>query len=309
MRSGHTFLSGIVWLAVCAVGAAGDGAPSGESEKGSDRYLLRYQFRPGETIRWEVLDRKLIRTKMADATQVTETLSKSVKAWRVTEVDDGGTVTFEHLVERADMRSRFSDGKEVCYNSQSDQQPPPGFEDFAASIGRPVVEVTMDVRGEILQRRRKSLRASTHNKEGQMTVPLPEEAVPVGHRWSYSHNVDQPLENGTVKKIKILQTFELKSVKTGVATIAVATKILTPIHDPALEAKLIDRELSGEVRFDVDAGRVLGLQMDLDRRVVGFAPNHPASSLHYRKRFTERLLPDAAKTAARPKPSDTAATQ
>jgi hypothetical protein len=139
-----------------------------------------------------------------------------------------------------------------------------------------------------------------------MTIPLPGEAVPVGHRWSFPCDVELPLENGTVKKIKTLQTFQLEGVKTDVATIQVATKILTPLHDPTLEAKLIQREQQGTVRFDLAAGRILGQQMDLDRRVVGFTPNNPASSLHYLMRFTETLLPDEAKTASRPKPAEAA---
>ena len=95
-------------------------------------------------------------------------------------------------------------------------------------------------------------------------------------------------------------------MKTDVATIRVATKILTPLHDPVLEAKLIQREQRGTVRFDLAAGRILGQQMDLDRRVVGFTPNNPASSLHYLMRFTETLLADEAKTASRPKSAEPA---
>ena len=99
------------------------------------------------------------------------------------------------------------------------------------------------------------------------------------------------------KKIKTRQTFTLTSVKTGVATITVATQVLTPIDDPALESQLIEQTSSGTVRFDIDAGRVIAQQMDVDKRLVGY-PN-PASSLHYLTRFTEKLLPDTPKTAAR----------
>jgi hypothetical protein len=175
----------------------------------------------------------------------------------------------------------------------------------AESIGVPLAVVTMSPNGEILHRERKRVKAAARNEEGLMTIPLPDEAIAVGHTWELPFDVDLPLENGTVKKVKILQTFTLQSVKTGVATIQVATKILTPIHDPALEAKLVQREQSGTVRFDVDAGRVLGQQMDLDRRVVGFTPNNPASSLHYVTRFTEALLTektDEPELASRPKP-------
>ena len=93
-----------------------------------------------------------------------------------------------------------------------------------------------------------------------------------------------------MKKIKAIQQFVLEDVKTGVATIRVSTDILTPINDPAVESQLVQREASGRVRFDIDAGRILGEQMDIDKHVVGFRGD--ASSIHYVNRFSERLLPE-----------------
>ena len=290
-------------LATLAAFARAGEPQAAESPADSQKYTLRYKFQPGEAIRWEVVQRARIRTTVSGTTQIAETVTKSVKVWRVTRVEPDGAATFEHLVESVDMRHKFSGREEVRYNSLTDQEPPPGFEAVAASIGVPVSVVTMSAAGGIVRRERQPVKAAAQNEEGQMTIPLPEEPVAVGHTWSFPYEIDLPLENGMVKKVKTLQTFKLQSVKTGVATIQVATKILTPIHDPALEAKLIQREQSGTVRFDVDAGRILSQQMDLDRRVVGFTPNNPASSLHYLMRFTEELLPEEPQTASRPNPA------
>ena len=86
-------------------------------------------------------------------------------------------------------------------------------------------------------------------------------------------------------------------MKTGVATIRVATEILTPVTDPAIESQLVQREATGWVRFDIDAGRVLGQQLDIDKHVVGFRGD--ASSIHYVNRFSEHLVSEPAKTAAK----------
>jgi len=59
------------------------------------------------------------------------------------------------------------------------------------------------------------------------------------------------------------------------------------------------------VRFDMSAGRVLGQQLDLDRRVIGFSG--PSSSMHYLTRFTEQLLTAEVPVAKNPPPSNTAA--
>ena len=60
---------------------------------------------------------------------------------------------------------------------------------------------------------------------------------------------------------------------------------------------MVEREAAGRVRFDIDAGRILGQQMDIDKHVVGFRGE--ASSIHYVNRFCERLLPEQARTAKR----------
>jgi hypothetical protein len=309
MRIRFPLLVGFLALAIPAARGADDTQPAdtptadsktADSNPEAETYTLRYRFHPGEMIRWEVLQQARVKATVSGTTQTTETVTKSVKLWRVTGVKPDGTATFEHSVESVDMWLKFSGRQEVRYNSLSDEEPPPGYESVAESIGVPLYVITMDAQGKILQRERRALKAAAENT-GRITIPLPEEPVAVGHKWTFPDEISVPMNNGAVKRVKTLVSFVLKSAKTGVATIEVATRILTPIHDPAIEAKLIQLESSGTVRFAVDAGRVLGQQMDLDRRVVGFSGN--ASVLHYLTRFTEDLLPAEAKTASRPEPA------
>jgi hypothetical protein len=159
----------------------------------------------------------------------------------------------------------------------------------AEAVGVPLSRITMDARGTVIDRKQLNAKPGAKASVGQITIPLPEEAIEVGHVWSVPHPIDLNLPKGGIKKIQAVQKFKLLDVQTGVATIHVSTQILTPITDPALESQLIEHSAAGTVRFDVDAGRVLGQQMDLDKHCVGFRGD--ASSLHYLNRFTERLLP------------------
>ncbi len=268
------------------------------------KYTLRYKFKPGETVRWEVEHRSNVRATVSGTTQSTETVSTLVKVWRVTEARPDGTATFQHSVERVDMRQKLTGRDEVRYNSQTDAKPPAGFEDAAKSVGVTLMTVTMDAKGKVLNRQGAKPRPAAASKdatpqnEGWMTIPLPEEAVPVGHVWSLPLDLEIPLEGGTVKKVRAVQQFTLEEVKTGVATIRVSTDILSPITDPAIESQLVQRETAGKVRFDIDAGRIISQQMDIDKHVVGFRGD--ASSIHYLNRFSEQLLPETVRTAAKP---------
>ena len=216
--------------------------------------------------------------------------------WRVNGVRPDGSATFEHLVEWVDMRQKLTGRDEVHYDSRTDLVPPQGFEQLAQSVGVPLSAITLSVQGKVLERKRNPLKAAVAG-EGEITVPLPEGPVAVGQQWSQAHDIELSLPKGGVRKIKSRQTFVLEGVKTGVATIRVETQILSPVHDPAIEAQLIQYQSSGTVRFDLDAGRILGQQMDVDRGVVGFRGE--ASSIHYLTRFTEDFLSADAAIAAR----------
>ncbi|MHB8900396.1 MAG: hypothetical protein ACYC6Y_16720 [Thermoguttaceae bacterium] len=306
MTRGTSLLLGAFLLALFFADSlirADDSAPAAAEE-----YLLRYKFQPGECVRWRVEHLAKIKSTVAGTTETTETVSKSIKAWKVTGVDNDGTATFENLVEQVDMRTRFTGRQEVVYNSQTDATPPPGYEDVARSIGKRLSLITINSRGEVVARKDEKM-ATTSPNEGQVTMTLPKDPVAVGATWSFPFQLVIPANNQTVVKIDTQQKYTFESVKNGVAQIRMVTAILTPIHDPTIEVQLIQRQIEGTIRFDIQAGRVLGQQMDLDKSVVGFAGRNDTSSLHYLTRFTEELVtetPQADEVAGADAPAKTA---
>jgi hypothetical protein len=281
-----------IFLATMLVAGGGIGLVRAEE---AGKYTLRYKFHPGETLRWDVIHRARIATTVSGTTQTAETVSQSVKAWKVIKVAPDGSATFEHMVESVDMSQKLTGAQEVRYNSKTDAKPPYGFQTIAESIGKPLSQVTVSTTGEVVNRQRYPVKQAPEN-EGQITLPLPAEPVAAGEAWSRPYDVDITMPGGMGKKIKTLQKFNLEEVRDGVATIRMSTVILTPVREPAIEAQLVQRESSGVVRFDIDAGRIIGQQMDVDKQVVGFRGE--ASSLHYLSRFTEQIVAAQGTTAA-----------
>src|SRR5207249_3896401 len=144
---------------------------------------------------------------------------------------------------------------EVRYNSLTDTKIPPGFETMAKDVNVPLTVITLDARGTLVKREEK--RANPPQSQGQFTIPLPAEAVPIGHTWSFPYDVDVTVTGGT-KKIKTRQRFTLQEVTNKVASILVETQILSPVNNPEIEAQLIQIESNGTIRFDLEAGRVIG---------------------------------------------------
>jgi hypothetical protein len=124
---------------------------------------------------------------------------------------------------------------------------------------------------------------------------LPDDEVAIGDTWDEPFEVQVKLEKTATKMIQTRRHHKLTDVKNGVATIAVTYQVLSPI-DPKIETQIVQRLMEGEVRFDIEKGRVLGQEMDVDKRIIGFAG--PSSSMQYVMKMEEKLLNAEPKTTA-----------
>lgn len=250
-------------------------------------YRLQYKFSPGEVVRNKVVHLVAIETTIRGVTETAKTRSKSTKTWRITDVDEKGNITFSYMIENANMWQQLSGRQELSYDSTKDDKPPAEYQHVADSIGVPMATVTIAPHGKIVGR--KNARSQFNPGIGELTIPLPEQAVKVGAQWATPGELPVRVKPGMpVNRIKIRQLYTLKKVQTGVATIGVQTQILSPINDPAIQSQLVQRIKKGEIKFDVDAGRVLSQQMDIDETVIGFSG--PDSIMKYLARLTEETL-------------------
>jgi hypothetical protein len=268
-------------------------------QAGARSYKLRYKFKPGETVRWEVEHKAKIRTTVQGTTQTAETSSDSIKVWKVKSVDAEGNATFVYSVERVDMRQKFDGRQETHYNSSTDDKPPHGFENVAKAVGIPLATLTLDPLGAVIKREENYVQAAPLQEN--VTLPLPENALTTGEEWTMPADITVTLPEGerkVTKKIKARQLYRLESVDEGVATIRLETQVLTPVNDPQIEAQIVQSKANGAVHFDIAAGRILSQESDIDEHVNGF--QGAASSMHYITRFSEKLLPDSNRAAVYP---------
>jgi hypothetical protein len=249
--------------------------------------LLEYRFRAGERLGMQVAHRALTETTMDGATQTVETMTDSTKMWRVVAIDGEGRATVEQSVDDVVMTSRTSDRGAIRWSSAGAEDPPPGYEGVRGSLGVPLARLVIDRSGRIVQRR--ELRPCPPSSTGDLViVPLPEEPVAPGAEWTIPEEVVVEVPNGPRKAIRTRLRYRLESVAAGIATIRVDTTVLTPVDDPRLEARLLERIWDGVISFDIEAGRVTGRRTAIDRRVVGFGG--PKSSVRYKASLEERLV-------------------
>lgn len=252
--------------------------------------LLRYAFHAGEAISSRVEHRVLLETTMNGVTETVETMTDSTRTWHVVEVDKGGVATLEQSVDDVTMTRRSSTQGEVRWTSAGDAEPPPGYEAVRASLGVPLVRLRVATDGRVLERR--EIRPCPAGATGDLViVPLPDEPVEPGHVWTVPDEIIVEVPAGPRKAVRTRLRYRLEGIRDGVATIAVDTTVLTPLDDPRLEARLLERIWDGTIRFDIEDGRIISRRTAIDRRVVGFGG--PQSSVRYKASLEEQPAPPA----------------
>jgi hypothetical protein len=273
------------------------GAPPLEVKSDTNgKYLLRYNFSKGETIRWEVIHRAKFITTVQGNTQTAETTTKSVKAWKITETQPGGEATLLHEVESIDMRQKLTGRQETRYDSRTDKEVPPIFAEAAKQVGIPLTEVTIDNRGNVLKRVDR-IKRPDGALTSTITIVLPEKPLAVGESWTVPFNMTVTVE-GTPQVLKARHKMTLESVDANLAVLKNETQILSPVRDPAVEAQIVQAEQSGTLKFDLRTGRIIDQTSTLDKEVFGF--QGPESKLRYQAEFSESLADEATAGQNRP---------
>lgn len=276
------------WTVGLLVAILSVGAKLPAQEKSADaanKHLLQYKFAPGDVIRTKVVHLVTVETRMQGLSQTAQSRSISTKNWQVESVDEEGLATFIHSVEDINMWQKVTDRPEQSYDSNKDDIPPAIFAEAAKSVGVPLTRFTVRPSGKLVKRERVEGGASSGE---QIMLTMPEEPVAIGDQWNEPDELTVQDQHGRLKRIKTRQMYRLDRVANGVAEITVQSQVLTPINDPSIRVELIQKLTKGKVRFDIDAGRVLSQQLDLDETVIGFKGE--ASLMKYLGRMSEKLI-------------------
>ena len=253
--------------------------------------LLRYKFSPGEKISAEVSHRAITETTINGTTQHIETATDSIKSWKITDVDQDGLATLEHLVDHVKMMTRTSGVESVRWDSDSQEAPPEGYEGVQLGLGKPLSELTIDSCGRIMKRKN-FFPTPPSNTGDLMVVPLPDSPVTTGTSWAVPDTIIIELPGGARKSVRTRLRYQVTKLEDDRASIKVDTTVLTPIHDTQTESRLLERIWSGQIIFDIDRGCVIERSVRVDRRVVGF--HGPASSIRYKASREEQLISNSS---------------
>jgi hypothetical protein len=285
-----TFLVGLLIVLTSQAVHAVEESATGEKVK------LAYKFRLGDVLRYSVKYSNDIESTIDGTSQQAETMSESIKAWKVTDVLPNGEIEFVHLVEHIRMSNRVPNRAVTDYDSQRDKTPPPGFEQAARAVGVPLSVLRIKPSGEIVARVEKHPQPEVTD-DMPITLRLPDGPIAVGEEWDESYDVAVDQKSGAQQQVRTRRVCQLETVQNGIATISVEYQVLTPVS-AFVESQLVERMAKGNVRFDIAKGRIASQQLDVDRRVLGFSGD--SSMMHFVSRLEERLLRPQERLAKKP---------
>lgn len=278
-------------------------APTVAGAPSAGPYHLKYKFARGESLRYEVNHSTNVRTTIEGKTQQLESESKSVKVWKVTDVLPDGTMEFVHMVDSVIMTNHAPGGAVNRFDSSEPGEPAAGFEQAASAVGIPLSLIRIAAHGKIVHREEKHPQPVASD-DLPITLTLADRLVAVGETWDMMYDVPVEQKGGARLQVKTRRLCRLKGVVDQIAEIDVEYQILSPV-DAFVKAQLVERITKGTVRFDIEKGRVVSQQHDVDARILGFAGQ--VSSMHFMARTQERLLSDEATLANPAAPAKVAA--
>jgi hypothetical protein len=244
--------------------------------------LLRYRFKAGEELHWNVQHTLKMKNIIGGKEENIETRSRAVKIWKTLEVDQQGVAVFEYRVEDIDMHHAQTGKEDAVFNSRRDRTIPPEFFNLEGKIGRPLAHIRVDPQGQTTKKPLREYEGSM--KENRIVIPLPDEPVGAGSSWSETKWIDHPQPNQTVKKIRVREQFTLEKIQSGLAAIQFSTIIFTPLT-PKEESELLDHFARGTMDLDLQAGHFIRHRSTIDRQIVGI--QGASGSIRYLSQTTE----------------------
>jgi hypothetical protein len=209
-----------------------------------------------------------------------------LKRFRVADVDGAGVATLEYSLAAMRNEQTRPGGDVLRFDSTDPDKSTPELRDqLGKYIGTTLAVLRIDQTGKVIAVKQGP--AARHMAEPPFTVVLPGSAVQQGQGWTREFDVtlDPPL--GTGEKHTARQEFQCMKMEDGKATIALKTIFKAMPEAVQERMPLLQKEAQGSVVFDVAAGRVAVIRLEIDRTLM----NHQGegSSYRYESTYIEEL--------------------
>jgi len=216
---------------------------------GKQLYELKYKLTKGEQIRFTTEQSVATKFAMAGEKEESSSRSKSTKTWKIVNVDQLGQITFSLTLDSINMWQKTGEGSPIAYDSSKDKEIPDEYATVADTVGKTMAIFTVTPSGKVINRQ-SNIRESNFGV-GKVTIPLPEQPVPVGYTWNVPTVLRANDDNDKSIQLKARVHYELAKVTGRTAYIRFKTQVLTPVTSEKVKSTIMQKMTKGEIAFEV----------------------------------------------------------
>lgn len=280
------------WLTMGILAILTGGEARGEAAK----VKLRYQFQPGQIVRYDVSINDDYKIQVGNSEDKPYSHQTSIKNYQVKSVEPDGSAVLELTIESVKLEIH-QNGDTFQYNSITDVDPKnqPVFQAMSHLVGKPHLQLRMSTRGEVSAFVPLVPGDQVPDNPGQVAfdvlLHLPEEPLAVGESWKEDFELKLPIPDSPLRKtIRMQRQYTLQQLEGPRATIELQTKILSILDSTDLEMQLLRRQPGGTVVLDLERGLLISKNLKQDNQVSGFEMG--PSLMHFKQQITEKLHVD-----------------
>ena len=230
-------------------------------------------------------------TSVVEVAESTKNTSDSqldiLNRWQVLDVDAKGIATMQLTLVAMRNEQKRANGETLLFDSQNPEKSTPELrEAMKKYIGSTLAIVRVDGFGRVHEVKQGS--AASYESEPPFLIVFPEAKPSAGQAWRRPFTLVLEPPFGTGEKFEADQRYECKKIEAGKATLGVTTHFKTMPDNMRERLPLLQKDVQGEIVFDVQAGRLQSAQLVTDKIVE----NHQGkgSSYQYKSQYSRVLV-------------------
>jgi hypothetical protein len=248
-----------------------------------------WQFRwtKGLTLHYKIKHVTSVIEVVETAKNTSDSLLDLLNQWQVLDVDAKGIATMQLTLTAMRNEQKRANGEILLFDSQNlDKSTPELREQMKKYIGSTLAIVRVDAYGRVHEVKQGS--AASYESEPPFLMVFPEAKPAAGQAWRRPFTLVLEPPFGAGEKFEVEQRYECKTIKGAKATLNVSTHFKVMPDNMRERIPLIQKDVHGEIVFDVLAGRLLSAQLTTDKMVE----NHQGkgSSYQYKSQYSRVLV-------------------
>ena len=249
-----------------------------------------FRWQPGQVLTYQVEHSTTALDTVGDTKSESKTKLNLTKRWQVLELDAAGNATLQLSLLALRLEVTTPSGGTLLFDSASpDKSDPHMREELGKFLTEPLAVLRLDPRGRVLEvKQSKNASAAKYEVEPPFIITFSGGELKAGDSWARTYNITLEPPQGTGEKYEAQQNYRCSAVAQNLATIAFTSTLMKMPESILDRVPLLQLQPEGEVVFDVQAGRLQGANLHIDKELKGHQGE--GSSYKFQSTYTEKYV-------------------